>query len=255
MSHQCESQRPRRMNSTVTLSKFKLRWLPRFGLRTLLILVALFGAGFGYLGHLYRRVSHQRQIVAKIEEAGGDVRYNWQLGQWSGTSFKPVQTKKPPGPALIRLALGDDVFAYVEYVDFLSSSYPAQPFDPKLLGELPRLRSLWLVGPQACDEWLNCVAKFPQLKVLVLFGVPQSTPITDAGLAAIARSPQLENLSLGRARITDDGLLQLSALTNLKTLSLGPDVSKQSAQKLQESLPHCRIDGQDQDGPFVLPPH
>src|SRR5262249_34579108 len=146
----------------------KRRWLLRFGLRTLLILVTLFGAGFGYLGHLYRRVQDQRYIVAKIQEAGGTVRYNWQLGQRKGTGFKPIQTNSPPGPALLRLALGDDVFAYVEMVDFLSFSYPAQPFDPKLLGKLPRLRSLWLVGTQVCDEWLNCVAEFPQLKVLVL---------------------------------------------------------------------------------------
>ena len=46
------------------------RWLPRFGLKTLLLLVAIFGCGFGYIGHLYRRVAHQRYIVAKIQRAG-----------------------------------------------------------------------------------------------------------------------------------------------------------------------------------------
>src|SRR5262245_16171182 len=107
MRPECESQRPLRMNATVSVSAppFKRRWVPRFGLRTLLILVTIFGAGFGYLGHLYRRVQHQRYIVAKIQEAGGTVRYTWQLPTRPGAT--------PPGPKLLRMALGDDVFAHV----------------------------------------------------------------------------------------------------------------------------------------------
>src|SRR5438132_3827408 len=101
---------PRQLFKRIT----RLARPPRFGLRTLLILVALFGAGFGYLGHLYRRVYHQRQIVAKIEEAGGTVRYDWQLGSLrEDTNGRFVPTRKPPGPALLRWALGDDIFAYV----------------------------------------------------------------------------------------------------------------------------------------------
>src|SRR5262245_29218909 len=100
MNTKCESQNSRRMNSSVTRSASlpKRHWLPRFGLRTLLILVTLFGAGFGYIGHLYRRVHHQRQIVAKIQEAGGEVRYGWQIFGKSDTGRMP----KPPGPALLR---------------------------------------------------------------------------------------------------------------------------------------------------------
>src|SRR5438132_11733899 len=74
---------PRQLFKRIT----RLARPPRFGLRTLLILVALFGAGFGYLGHLYRRVQHQRQIVAKIQEAGGRVRYDYHLGM--GKDFDP----------------------------------------------------------------------------------------------------------------------------------------------------------------------
>src|SRR5262245_6903365 len=162
MRPECESQRPLRMNATVSVSAppFKRRWVPRFGLRTLLILVTLFGAGFGYLGHLYRRVHHQRQIVAKIQEVGGEVRYGWQIFGKSDTGRMP----KPPGPALLRWIFGDDVFAYVELVDFNRFSHPTEPLNPKVLDELPRLRSVMLVGPQVNDEWLKCVSNIRQLK-------------------------------------------------------------------------------------------
>ena len=141
----------------------KFAWPPRFGLRTLLILVALFGAGFGYLGHLYRRVQHQRQIVARIEEAGGTVHYSWQFG-----------------------------FAYVDYVGFIRYSHPLEPVDPKTLLELPRLKRLTLVGPQVSDEWLAYVAKIPQLQVLALSPDAQST-VTPRGLAKLrAALPQCQ---------------------------------------------------------------
>jgi hypothetical protein len=163
------------MNATAPAPRTRRRWLPRFGLRTLLILVALFVAGFGYLGHLYRRVHHQRRIVAKIQEAGGTVRYNWQLGMGKflriGTDTDAVvtnyvenrkeglhrmirvtrtgtviQDEKLPGPWILRNLLGDDTFAYVERVDLLSASDAAEPFDPIRLRELPQLKIVWLVA-------------------------------------------------------------------------------------------------------------
>jgi hypothetical protein len=215
----------------VSASPRKRRWFPRFGLRTLLILVTLFGAGFGYLGHLYRRVHHQRQIVVKIEEAGGAVRYDWQL-ILNRDAISPAYTKTPPGPALLRLGLGHDAFAYVEEVDFTRYSHPTEPFDPRLLLELPHLRQLWLVGTQVNDQWLATVAKIPDLHVLVLSGGPQSTEISDASLASIARLTRLEYLVLDHTLLT-----------------------KQAAEELQKSLPNCRISGEDKDGAFVLTPN
>jgi len=152
----------------VSTHSAKRRWLPRFGLKTLLILVTLLGVGFGYLGNLYRRVNHQRSVVAKIERAGGSVRYNWQwdMGPHSDpmtnidlattsssskelpsglmqiTRVSPdgtsVQTEKLPGPAILRLLLGNDTFALVEFVNFNDWSKPPGPFDPQLLLELPQ---------------------------------------------------------------------------------------------------------------------
>jgi Leucine-rich repeat (LRR) protein len=223
------------------------RWLPRFGLRTLLILVAIFGVGFGYLGHLYRRVAHQRYIVAKIQEAGGEVRYNWQLGMGdyleigtnpdavvtrfeevagglrrmtrvtrTGTS---VQTETLPGPWILRKLLGNDVFAYVESVDFERSSHPSQPIDPQLLLELPNLKTLSIVDRQISDKWLHWIARIPQLRVLNLSGNSDASA-TSNGLSLLELARNLEALGVSGDWLTDDTFSGIGKLHQLKQLSI-----------------------------------
>jgi hypothetical protein len=216
------------------------RWLPRFSLRNLLVLVAVLGAGFGYLGHLLRRVTHQRHIVTKIHEARGRPTYNWQMGMGdhldliqhtdqvdlkieslpgpdylhrmtrvnrTGTT---VQTEKLPGPWVLRKLLGNDVFAYVEEVDF-DSYYPNRPFDPRLLLDLPKLKLVVLQDRQVSDEWLNVIAKIPELR----------------GLALFANSPSRATAT--RGPMQSDGITPLSAKSNASATASGLALLKSAA--------------------------
>src|SRR5215510_2677141 len=112
------------------------RWL-RFSLRTFLLLCVALAIGLGWLGNLLVRVRHQRQIVARIQAAGGDVRYDYEL-VWERVDNRN-RHKPPPGPKLLRWLLGDDAFAYIEYVHFNYNSRFTDA-DLKPLAELPRLR-------------------------------------------------------------------------------------------------------------------
>jgi hypothetical protein len=197
----------------------KRRWLPRFGLRTLLIFVTLLGAGLGYFGHLLRRVTHQRYIEDKIQKANGLTRYDWELGMGAylepitntdqvSTNFEDlpdglhrmtrvtrsgttVQTEKLPGPRILRKLLGDDAFAYVESVNFGRSSI--EPFMPRLLLELPKLKVVAPGEGQVTDEWLSCIARIPQLRVLDLTRNADASA-TAHGLALLNSARHLEAL-------------------------------------------------------------
>src|SRR5262245_3580204 len=73
----------------------------RFSVRALMVLVLIIGGGLGWVIH---RARVQRDAVATIRRAGGDVAYSWQ---WSGG--RPVFPRsKPPGPDWLRRILGPD---------------------------------------------------------------------------------------------------------------------------------------------------
>jgi hypothetical protein len=51
-------------------------YLPRVSVRALMILVLLFGGGFGWTVHIVRTAQIQRAAVAAVESAGGYVLYD-----------------------------------------------------------------------------------------------------------------------------------------------------------------------------------
>jgi hypothetical protein len=243
------------MNATAPAPKSRRRWLPRFGLRTLLILVALCGVTFGYLGHLYRRVAHQRYIVAKIQEAGGTVKYNYQFGVEENAeevyrSVKSthiegardgrqkvsrkrivagqevVEIETPPGPKWIRRLFGDDVFAYVASVDFLRFSKPPEEFNPRLLLELPGLRDVIIVGSQVNCDWLKYIAQIPSLRVVVLIGDKSTNPPVDC-LDHLESAKKLQALSISGDWVRDETVSCVHNLRNLTllTVSRAPNVT------------------------------
>src|SRR5262245_1503912 len=81
----------------------------RISVRALMVLVLIVGGGLGWV--IYRaRV--QRDAVATIRRAGGDVAYSWQ---WSGG--RPVSPRpRPPWPYWLRRILGPDFLDTVTYV-------------------------------------------------------------------------------------------------------------------------------------------
>ncbi len=242
------------MNPTTTTSarSARRRWLPRFGLRTLFVIVGVLGIALAYVAHLRQRVQHQRRIVAQIEAAGGEVRYNWQFGmgpeldyvldpskspKWiSESSDSDSRTRRsrtdstgrvverqyesPPGPKIVRMVLGDDVFAHVESVSFFTFEFqPAKELDPQLLLELPELKAVCLTYGQVNDEWLRCVSRAPKLRFLTLLGYSDGTT-TSSGLAQLQSATSLESLSLHGEWVQNDAIAGVAGLRLLKSFSL-----------------------------------
>lgn len=102
----------------------------------------------------------------------------------------------------------------------------------EVLGRLPNLQSFSFVAFQPAsatpgsllpgDSVIDHLASTTTLKSLSLqFGVR----ITDAGFARLSRLPKLEELKLGSADITDEGLAYIGKITSLKTFELQPHVT------------------------------
>jgi Leucine-rich repeat (LRR) protein len=87
----------------------------------------------------------------------------------------------------------------------------------KLGGKVPTWNVVDFKGTQVKDDDLKLVAKLKNLAMLRL----TDTDITDEGLAHLRGLKKLKHLDLnGARRITDDGLRELTDLTNLEELYL-----------------------------------
>jgi hypothetical protein len=96
---------------------------------------------------------------------------------------------------------------------------------------------------QCKDEILRALGGYQRLKRILTDG--NNSEISDVGLAAIAKSPSVEELDLEWAvRITDAGLCHLGRLGTLHYLDLTfcSAVSSEGVAKLQRRLPACRIE-------------
>ena len=107
--------------------------------------------------------------------------------------------------------------------------------------------------PHALSETsLRHLPLAPSLRRLDLFGLP----ITDQGLAPLAKLTRLERLDLDATKITDAGLRHLEGMRELRHLRfLGTQVSLEAATRLQrDHIPGCYIyDNWDDEG-SGLPP-
>lgn len=220
----------------------------QFSLRTLLLLTAVLGLFFGWLGKTLRRVQHQRRIVARIGRAGGSVYYDYQL------AGEHIDAKAPPGPKLVRMVLGEDVFAHVEAVQF--EERDTKDRDLTVLKELPELKDVSVWGPSVTDAGLAHVAAIPKLRGLALTdtrvtadGLRQlsqanelvylalhGASVTDATLAHLDKLPKLAYLQLIRTSVTDNGLALVGALRHLREVDLyeAPSVSDAGLEKLRD---------------------
>jgi len=250
------------------VNQTKRRWRLRFGIRTLLVTVTILAIGLGYVAMLLQRVRHERRIVAQVEAAGGKVQYNYQFGmgrdldyalhpdeepRWimeSNPEGEPNsryrtddsgrvierQYETPPGPAIIRWLLGDDIFAYVESVNFFDfDAKPATGLKPDLLLELPELKCVVLTDHQVSDEWLACVAKVPKLRFLNLLASADCKATAD-GITQLRSARHLELLGITGDGIKDETVAGIAELRELKSLTLAsvPNISSAVLPNLNE---------------------
>src|SRR4029453_19552944 len=103
---------------------------------------------------------------------------------------------------------------------------------------LPNLKRLILRGTKISNDGANSLSRLGQLRYFSL----EATSVTDVGMPAIGRMKELRELGLPRT-ITDDGLLHLQSLTNLRLVHSGPPVTKEGAGALMTKLPEGRGGG------------
>ncbi len=80
----------------------------RFSVRGLIVLVLVIG---GWLGWIVRSARIQREAVAAIKDARGQVWYDWE---WS--SGEPIPDGKPWAPKFLVDLIGVDYFGHVTVV-------------------------------------------------------------------------------------------------------------------------------------------
>jgi internalin A len=177
----------------------------RVSVRGLIVLVLVIGAGLGWIVH---QAHVQRDAVAAIERAGGEVMYDWQ---WKGG--RPDPNGKPGWPKWLVDLVGVDYLGHVSVVVGKGLS------DAELLhiGRLDRLdRRLNLNDSSITDAGLMHLRGLKNLRNLHL----ARTAITDAGLSHLAELDLLELLTLDRCTVSDAGLVHLEGLTRLQSLNL-----------------------------------
>ena len=202
----------------------KRRWLPRFGIRALLILTALCSL---LMGFWVRAIQPYADQAASVE--------------WVKTLQGEVVLKAAEGPAwhrrLVQMTLGPDAFSAATSVEFDGHELPEDTAQ-RLLA-MPYLRELKLDYCQFGDAGMRGLTKMDHLETLSL----RYTAVTDEGLKSIASLPDLTTLRLtGGAKVTDVGIAQLAGCSSLGELYVRwTGVTPEGAQKLIAKLPDCRV--------------
>jgi hypothetical protein len=197
----------------------------RFSIRGLIVLVLLIGAAAGWL---VRSAHVQRDAVAAIRRAGGNVFYDWE---WN--NGKSVPGGKPWAPEWLVGLIGVDYFAHVTSVWM----QPA-PTDGAIVevGRLTQLERLQLVARFYSDGEVAHLKGLTKLSNLCISNV------SDAGLAHLKGLTKLETLIISGTQVTDAGLAHLKGLTKLRAIDLtGTQVTQSGAQELQKVLPNAQI--------------
>ncbi len=200
--------------NTPSPPKRRRRWL-RFSLRTLLILVTIFGIWIGWKMYLRRE---QQRVLDAVHARGGTT--TQLLPDLSFLSRVQAPWTQNNVVSLANLKLTDD--------------------ELKDIGTMPYLVGLHLADNQITDRGLAHLQNQTDLRVLDLTNNPA---ITDAGLAELKDLTELESLTLRKnSRITDAGLVHLENMQKLDLLILfGTSVTPEGVSRLQKKLTKTRI--------------
>jgi len=215
------------------------RWLPRFGLRSLVALVALLAVVFAWIGNARRR--HDAVEALLHSNPSTRIAYDFQR-----EDNKYSAAARPAG---WRGWLGDhygvDWMAAPEFVEL---QYPT-PDDLAFLARMPSVRQLHCYRAVDLDD--ASIARLAALKRLEELWIFDGTRLSDAALVQISHCRQLRALALDLSpRMTGEGLLALGQLKRLRKLDLqlcdsldspGAAVRREHLEALARALPECQI--------------
>jgi hypothetical protein len=180
------------------------RWRT-MSLRALMLLIVVVG---GWLGWICYRARVQREAVAAIRAASGEVVFNWE---WDSAKLESRDGTSEPG--WLRRHLGPGFF---EEATAAEGVFTADDALMVHIGRLPKVESVNLRSSAVTDAGMAHLAPLKALRFLSLWG----TRITDNGLKHLEGTQELRQLDLSVTRITDAGLAIVGRLKNLETLSL-----------------------------------
>ena len=189
------------------------RWRFQFGIRTLLVLTVAVALPCSWVATEIREAKRHDEAVYLITKLGGSVLFDYQLD----ASNNLINGARPPATAWLRSCMGDGFFMCAGKV---SIDGPLTDESWKPLESLTELRSLWLDSTDTTDEDLAHLKGSINLRSLSLLGQHGTSKISGEGLHHVKNLPQLEELCLCNAPITDAGLTQLGNLTQLKVVHL-----------------------------------
>lgn len=169
-----------------------MRLRPRFSLKLLGILTAVFAGVFAILSYRLRQNQELQRIAAEFRQQGVYVQFN-SRGELNSASFAPSRSAGQPLPP-VRNRPTAQVSAVVH---------------------IPTLENVSFCGAMCTDGDVASVASKP-LKWIDL----SDTQVTDAGLAHLSDMTSLTELYINNTAVSDDGVASLSKLYRLKTLSL-----------------------------------
>jgi Leucine-rich repeat (LRR) protein len=161
----------------------------------------------------------QRTVAAAWAAAGIDVGWGrWQYAQFFFVADGAVSDDVPAFRVRSPLLLRWDELPSPEQPFALFLTGDVSKVDFGALARFSQLTALCLNSTNLTDAGLAEVAKLSGLKELYVW----DTKITDAGLKGLAaRLPQLEKLDISITSVTDAGLAEVAKLSGLKELYVG----------------------------------
>lgn len=86
----------------------------------------------------------------------------------------------------------------------------------------------------------SSLTNFAELKQLTQLTI-DSDQVTDYAIDYLQGLPLLTELNAGGAGFTDDAIDELAQIQTLQKITLGPQVTKEGAERLKKALPKCQI--------------
>lgn len=177
-----------------TTPRKRRSFLPRFGLRSLLIFGLLFCLLFGFVGRNYVRMREKDAAVETLRQAGATI----YVARGDGWDFHPATPffSDDPGWELVpsyglRL-IGWSGDASVRRVELMTDQLDAETL----------------------DEALAAFRAFPEMEGVGLGGAV----VDDASLQALSNLPNLKSLALARTSVTSEGLARLPSPSRIRIL-------------------------------------
>jgi hypothetical protein len=180
-------------------------------------LIFILGGVYGWIVH---RAHIQRDAVAAVRHAGGEIIYDlvYQNGRpmikSMGSVNNPASSYSAPwAPKWLVDRVGIDYFANVIQVHF---DRPITDADLAHVGRFYRLQRLYLAPSSVSDAGLAHLEGLTALCILHL----AASHVDDAGLVHLKGLVNLEALLLQKTEVTDAGLKYLGSLSHLDQLHL-----------------------------------